>query len=168
MNQPVTHTAAYTTHNTRTSTPSQEFEPAIPAIKRLQTYVLGSMASRTGCSQVTASHYTARGLKSPPLVAILSHLERVHTLPSYFSKIHFNIILPSTPLPSKWLIPSGSSTKALRYMALSFNPTSSIILLIRRKKYKLRSSSLCNFLVILVTPSPQLHVLKHPQSMFST
>ena len=33
----------------------------------------------------------------PPPVPILSHLDAVHTRTSHFLKIHFNIILPSTP-----------------------------------------------------------------------
>jgi hypothetical protein len=34
--------------------------------------------------------------KSPPLAPILSHINPIHTIPSCFSKIHFNIILPPT------------------------------------------------------------------------
>jgi hypothetical protein len=34
--------------------------------------------------------------KSPPLVPILNEMNPVHTSPSYFCKIHFNIILPTT------------------------------------------------------------------------
>jgi hypothetical protein len=37
-------------------------------------------------------HYDVR--KSPPLVLILSQTNSVHTIPSYFSKIRLNIILP--------------------------------------------------------------------------
>jgi hypothetical protein len=36
--------------------------------------------------------------KSPPLVPILSQIDPAHTTPSYLSKIHFNIIYPTTSL----------------------------------------------------------------------
>jgi hypothetical protein len=34
--------------------------------------------------------------KSPPLVPILSHVNPIHTIPSYLTKIHFNIVHPPT------------------------------------------------------------------------
>jgi hypothetical protein len=48
--------------------------------------------------------------RSPPLVPILSHLDPVHTIPSYLSKIHFNIVLPPTSWSSSGLFPSGFPT----------------------------------------------------------
>jgi hypothetical protein len=41
-----------------------------------------------------------RAHKSPPLVPVLSQMNRVYRTPSYFSKIYFNIILPPTSRPS--------------------------------------------------------------------
>jgi hypothetical protein len=34
--------------------------------------------------------------KSPPLIPILSHIHPIHYIPSYLSKIHFNIVHPPT------------------------------------------------------------------------
>jgi hypothetical protein len=47
--------------------------------------------------------------------------EPVHTFPPYFPKIHFNIILPSTPTSSSDLFPLGFPTKIL--YALYISPT---------------------------------------------
>jgi hypothetical protein len=38
--------------------------------------------------------------KSPPLVSILSQINPVHTIPSYLSEIHFNIVHPPMSLSS--------------------------------------------------------------------
>jgi len=48
-------------------------------------------------------HYRAH--KIPPLVHILCHLYPIQTFPPYFHNIHFNIILPSTPMSSEWSLP---------------------------------------------------------------
>jgi hypothetical protein len=43
--------------------------------------------------------------KGPPLVPILSHIHPYHTFPPNFRKINFNVILPSTPWSSEWILP---------------------------------------------------------------
>jgi hypothetical protein len=40
-------------------------------------------------------HYRVH--KSPPLAPILSQIKSIHTIPSYLSKIYFNIVHPPTP-----------------------------------------------------------------------
>jgi hypothetical protein len=40
--------------------------------------------------------------KSPPLVPILSQFDPVPTIPSYLSKIHFNIVYPPTSWSCQW------------------------------------------------------------------
>jgi len=58
-------------------------------------------------------HYLAH--KSTPTLHILSQMNKVQSLPFYFFRIHFNIILPSTPTSSKRLQPSGFPSKVCMY-----------------------------------------------------
>jgi hypothetical protein len=46
------------------------------------------------------AHYDVH--KGPPLFPILCQINPVHIIPSYLSKIHFNIIRPPTSWSSKW------------------------------------------------------------------
>jgi hypothetical protein len=43
--------------------------------------------------------------KSPPLLPVLSHMNPIHAIPSYLSKIHFNIVHS----PTSWSSQSSSS-----------------------------------------------------------
>jgi hypothetical protein len=40
--------------------------------------------------------------KNPPLVPIPSQIDPIYTIPSYLSKIHFNIVHPLTSWSSQW------------------------------------------------------------------
>jgi hypothetical protein len=51
--------------------------------------------------------------KSPSLVPILSQFDPVHTIPTYLSKIQFNIVYPPTSWFSSGLFPSDFRTNIL-------------------------------------------------------
>jgi len=53
-------------------------------------------------------HYRAR--YNPPLLPTISQMHLVHSVPSYFHKIHSNIILPLRLGLPRYLFPSGFPT----------------------------------------------------------
>jgi hypothetical protein len=57
---------------------------------------------------------------NPPLIPILSQINSIHTIPSYLSKIHFNIVHPPTPWFPSGLLLSGFPTNIL--YAYLFSP----------------------------------------------
>jgi hypothetical protein len=91
--------------------------------------------------------------KSPPTVPILSQLIPDHT-PFHFLKIHFNIILPSTPGSSKWSPslrsphqnPVCTSVSPLRATCPAHHILHVITRIIFGDEYRPLSSSLCSLL----------------------
>jgi hypothetical protein len=118
--------------------------------------------------------------KGPPSVPILSQMNPIHNPKPCFPKVHFNVILLSTPRSSEFSFPFRLSNQNFARIShlhmLATCPThlillDLIILMICREEYKLWSFSLCNFLQPRVTSlkskcSPHNPVLKHPQSAF--
>jgi len=99
---------------------------------------------------------------SPPLVPILSQINRVHNLSPYSPSIHCNIIFASTPRSSAWSlpfrfpkqnVPGISHLYNACYMFCSFHPPFFTTLIEYGGAYKLRSSSLCSLLQPPATPS---------------
>jgi len=89
------------------------------------------------------------------LVPILSQMHTVHILPTYFSKIHSNIILPSTPKSFEWSLSFRLSNQNIVcivhlshacYMSPSYISLDLIILIIFVEAQNLWSSSLWNLL----------------------
>jgi hypothetical protein len=89
-------------------------------------------------------HYAVHN--NPPL----TQSNPVHTLPTYFFKIHLNVILPSTSTSSWWspsIVPSYTWTSLPCVLhALPIHPPYLIILITSSGEHKLWSSSLCCFL----------------------
>ena len=97
----------------------------------------------------------------PPLVPILSQLDPAHTPTSHFLKIHLNIILPSTPRSPHWSLsprfPHQNPVHASPLPILATCPAHLILLDFFTRtilgEYRTLISSLCSFLLSLVTSS---------------
>ena len=100
--------------------------------------------------------------KWPPPVPIFSQLDPVYKHTSHLLKIHFNIILPSTPSSPKWSLSLSFPHKILVYVSpipIRATCPAHLILLdfttrtIFGEQYRSFSSSLYNFLHSPVTSS---------------
>jgi hypothetical protein len=95
--------------------------------------------------------------KSPPLVPILSQFDPVYTIPSYLSKIYFNIVHP--PYVLVFLVVSF----LLAFPPISYTHSSSFPFVLLIMQFPPISR---HFISPRSKYSPQHPVLKDPQSMF--
>jgi hypothetical protein len=83
-----------------------------PDFSALLTYLLTELSPSWGAANCAAPQELPSILwnpkvqyrvhKSPPLVPILGYVNPIHSIPSYLSKIHFNIVHPPTSWSSQW------------------------------------------------------------------
>jgi hypothetical protein len=116
-----------------------------------------------------------------PLHPILSLLNPIHALPSYFLKVHFNLVLPRTPGLPSGLFPLGVPTKTLYVLFFSpcmpRAPSISPALIWSPEQYLVSSTNI-ELLIVHLSPAscyslqlrpnlfPQRPIIRHPQPMF--
>ena len=113
----------------------------------------------------TKVHYRIH--KGPPPIPFPSQIKPVHAPAFHFSKINFNIILPSKSSSSKWSVLVSTTHQTLYAPVLSpprtTCPTHLILLdLIFDVEYRSQSSSLCNL------PHPPTSSILDPNISLST
>jgi hypothetical protein len=95
--------------------------------------------------------------KSPPLVPILSHINPIHTIPSYLSKIHFHIVHPLTSWPSQWSLSLWFSHQYPIYISLPPNscylPYPSHTPLLDHSNYTCRTVQVMKLLIMKFSPT---------------
>jgi hypothetical protein len=119
--------------------------------------------------------------KSPPLWPILSRINPTDAFPPFLSKIHSNVILPSTPSSSKCFLPFRLSDR--NFVCIShvlhaycinhtshpfwFRHSKNILWSVQVMKLLIMQSSLASCRLLPLRSKYFRHpVLKHPQSMF--
>jgi hypothetical protein len=110
---------------------------------------------------------------SPPPVPILSQINPIYILLTYFAKINFSIVLPSTTRSSECSLPcrpANENSLLISHLPHArYMPRPSQIpwldhLVIFSEGHKCWSSSLCSFLQHPVTSSPSRPNILHPCS----
>jgi len=95
-----------------------------------------AMAQKAGNKTVWRQKMHYHMCNSPPLVSILSQVNPVHALSCYLFKNHFNILLPSMPMPSN--LSHSFQFSHQNYVCISFFPP--------YMPHALSTSSSCNLM----------------------
>jgi len=111
---------------------------------------------------------------NPPLVPILNHMHLVYNLPSYFPKIHSNIIFPSTTRFSKRSLPFRFSDQNIVrlshpsyvcYMSRPSHILDLITLIIFSEAFKLRTPHCAVFSILPFLPTLHFYYVSEFNSL---